>query len=164
MTTAKLVSDATDNQGPIRAVLVEDHPVVRCGLKALIDNQEDMAVVGEAESGGSALELLKHISCDVIVADLSLGDINGIEMIRRVRNSDIETPILIVSMHEEELYAERALKAGARGYFMKTAPPAELPQWHSASGTQRSCTESRSTRPTSTTRCPRWPFRRPLAL
>ena len=126
MTTAKLVSDTTDNQGPIRAVLVEDHPVVRCGLKALIDNQEDMTVVGEAESGGSALELLKHISCDVIVADLSLGDINGIEMIRRVRNSDIETRILIVSMHEEELYAERALKAGARGYFMKTAPPAEL--------------------------------------
>ena len=114
MTTAKPVSDTTDNQGPIRAVLVEDHPVVRCGLKALIDNQEDMTVVGEAESGGSALELLNSISCDVIVADLSLGDINGIEMIRRVRNSDIETPILIVSMHEEELYAERTQGRSAR--------------------------------------------------
>ena len=163
MTTAKPVSDTTDNQGPIRAVLVEDHPVVRCGLKALIDNQEDMTVVGEAESGGSALELLNSISCDVIVADLSLGDINGIEMIRRVRNSDIETPILIVSMHEEELYAERALKAGARGYFMKTAS-CGTSQWHSASGTQRSCPESRPAGPTTTTRRPRRPFRRSFTL
>jgi len=110
----------------IRAVLVEDHPVVRCGLKSLIDNQDDMEVIGEASSGMDALTLLSNHDCDVIVADLSLGDINGIEMIRRLKSENIETPILILSMHEEELYAERALKAGAKGYFMKTAPPEQL--------------------------------------
>jgi DNA-binding NarL/FixJ family response regulator len=70
----------------IRAVLVEDHPVVRCGLKTLINNQDDMEVIGEASSGMDALTLLSNYSCDVIVADLSLGDINGIEMIRRLKS------------------------------------------------------------------------------
>ena len=73
-----------------------------------------MEVIGEASSGMDALTLLSNHDCDVIVADLSLGDINGIEMIRRLKSEHIDTPILILSMHEEELYAERALKAGPR--------------------------------------------------
>ena len=116
----------TDSSSTIRAVVIEDHPVVRCGLKALINEQDDMSVIGEAASGARAVELLSTMTCDVIIADLSLGDINGIELIRRLRDNETHTPILILSMHEEELYAERALKAGAQGYFMKTAPPDEL--------------------------------------
>ncbi len=104
---------------PIRILIVDDHPIVRQGLIDLLGRQEDFKVTGEAENAQDALELLRSKEFDVAILDLSLPGLSGIELIRQVRNEYEELPIIVLSMHEEQFYAERALRAGARAYVMK---------------------------------------------
>ncbi len=101
--------------------LVDDHPIVRQGLIKLIDQEEGLEVCGEAGSVSEALEALKTLGPDVILVDISLEDSNGLELIKLVDDLGLQIPMLVLSMHDEALYAEHALRAGASGYVMKQA-------------------------------------------
>ena len=102
-----------------KVMLVDDHPIVRHGLKQLIDQEDDLVVVAEAGDADTALGEVNSKEPDVIIVDIHLGGTNGIDLIKNVRTQIGDLPILVISLHEESLFAERALKAGANGYIMK---------------------------------------------
>ena len=99
--------------------LVDDHPLVREWLTNLINEQPDLTVCGEAESSPQALQAIEQIKPDVAVVDIALRDSSGIELIKDLKQTCPNVMVLVLSMHEESHYAERALRAGARGYIMK---------------------------------------------
>ncbi|GAC1626831.1 MAG: response regulator transcription factor [Nevskia sp.] len=110
----------------IRILLVDDHPIVREGYRALLERQPDLRVTGEAADGAEAYESLKGALPDVIVMDLSLPGAGGIDTIRRIRQRWPAAVILAFSMHRSALFARQALQAGARGYVTKSSPPEAL--------------------------------------
>ncbi|SRR5882724_4712767 len=99
--------------------LVDDHPLVREWLTNLINQQPDLSVCGEAESAPHAIQAITAKKPDVVIVDISLKDSSGIELIKDLKQSHPEGAVLVLSMHDESHYAERALRAGARGYVMK---------------------------------------------
>jgi DNA-binding NarL/FixJ family response regulator len=102
-----------------RVFLVDDHPIVRMGLAQLINQEAGFTVCGEAENIEKAvIGIAEHIP-DIIIIDLSLGEGNGLELIKSLRDTNPEVKMLVLSIHDEEVYAERALRAGAGGYIMK---------------------------------------------
>ena len=103
----------------LKILIVDDHPMMREGLAQLIGQQSDCEVSGEAESAHQAMDLIAKSKPDLVLADITLPDKNGLEFIKDVHAMYTGTPILVISMHDESLYAERALRAGARGYIMK---------------------------------------------
>jgi DNA-binding NarL/FixJ family response regulator len=103
-----------------RIFILEDHPVMRRGYRNLINGEMDIEVCGEAETAMEALELIPAAAPDLVIADISLEGMNGIQFIKRLQSERPGLDVLVVSMHEESLYAERALQAGAVGYLMKT--------------------------------------------
>ncbi len=110
----------SESRKPKRKVfLVDDHPLVREWLTNLINQQADLAVCGEAESAPQAMAAIAAAKPDVAVVDLSLKDSSGIELIKSLKQCHPNVAVLVLSMHDESLYAERALRAGARGYIMK---------------------------------------------
>lgn len=112
----------------IRIVLVDDHPVVRAGLRALIEGREDLSVVGEADGLESAVSLVRATSPDVVLMDLSLGDHQpgGARATAALRALDEPPEVLVLTTYDTESDILRALEAGARGYLLKDAPPDEL--------------------------------------
>lgn len=106
-----------------RIYLVDDHPLVREGLANLIDRQADLNVCGQAETGAAAYEAIAQLKPDLAVVDLSLEGSSGLDLIKQLQALPAPPPVLVLSMHDEELYAERALRAGARGYVMKRSAP-----------------------------------------
>ncbi len=102
-----------------RVLIVDDHPILRKGLSLLINSEPDLTVVGEADNAQRALEMIDSHKPDLLIVDISLPGIDGIELIKTVKLSHRDLPSLVVSMHDESLFAERALRAGARGYIMK---------------------------------------------
>ena len=108
-----------DSSAPVRILIVDDHPIVRLGIRQMIATERQLTICGEAESAGAALELVKTSKPDLAIVDLSLEDGSGLELIRSLREASPDTRVLVLSMHDEALFAERALRAGARGYIMK---------------------------------------------
>ncbi len=104
-----------------RILLVDDHPFMRAGLAQLIDRQSDMMVCGEAGDPAAAIALLAKIPVDLVITDITMPGRGGLELIKDLQASHPQLPILVVSMHDEVIYAERVLRAGARGYVMKEA-------------------------------------------
>jgi DNA-binding NarL/FixJ family response regulator len=102
-----------------RVFLVDDHPIVRQGLTLLINQEPDLIVCGEAEAAWPVPAALAALSPDVLVLDISLNGPDGLDLLKSIRATDTSLPILVLSMHDESLYAERALRAGANGYIMK---------------------------------------------
>ena len=102
-----------------RVFIVDDHPIVRQGLTALINTEVDLAVCGDAEDSGSALRRIEEIKPDLAVIDISLNGPDGLDLLKSIRTREANLPVLILSMLDESLYAERALHAGANGYIMK---------------------------------------------
>ncbi len=102
-----------------RVLIVDDHPIVRQGLAQLLEQEEDLTVCGEASSARSALEAIERLEPNIVIVDILLKDVNGIELIKMIKSQFGKMPILVMSMHDESLYAERSLRAGARGYIMK---------------------------------------------
>ena len=100
-------------------MIVEDHSIVRMGLCMLISQLDDMIVCKEADSGDKALDYLKRDKADVIIVDISLNDMSGIDLIKYIRRTDQKVPVLVLSVFDETFYAERAFAAGATGYIMK---------------------------------------------
>ena len=102
-----------------KVIIVDDHPIVREGLERLLSRHNDLVVCGQAEDGPQALELLSSTGPDLAIVDISLASGNGLDLVRQMREIDSGIRILVSSMHDETLYAERALRAGARGYINK---------------------------------------------
>src|ERR1700723_2610634 len=99
--------------------VVDDHPIVRQGLTLLINQESALAVCGEAEEMHSALSATLAVRPDILIVDISLNGPDGLELLKNIRISSPRLPVLILSMHDESIYAERALRAGANGYIMK---------------------------------------------
>ena len=102
-----------------RIVIVDDHPLFRNGLEQLIQSDSAFAVCGEANNASEAMDVIRKLNPDLAIVDLSLPGANGIELIKNIRAEFPKLPILVLSMHDESLYALRALRAGAEGYVMK---------------------------------------------
>jgi two-component system, NarL family, response regulator NreC len=108
-----------NEQQKARIMIVDDHPIVRHGIALLLNGQTDMEVVAEAEEAESAVRQLRDQTFDLLVVDISMPGLSGLDLIRRIKTKDTQIPILVLSMHDESVYAERALAAGARGFLMK---------------------------------------------
>jgi DNA-binding NarL/FixJ family response regulator len=126
VTPAPAATDKSSDKQKHRIILVEDHPIVRQGLAQLINLQPGLTVIGEAESAAKALELIRANKPDLVILDVSLPKTNGLELIKQVKAEKPNLPMLVISMHDEMLYAERALRAGARGYVMKKEPSEKM--------------------------------------
>jgi DNA-binding NarL/FixJ family response regulator len=109
-----------------RVLLVDDHPIVRQGLRRLIEQEEDLLVCGEAETAHDARAAIKELNPDVVIVDISLKQGDGIELVRDTRAHHPALALLVLSMHDEMIYAERMLSAGANGYIMKQAASDQL--------------------------------------
>ncbi|MDB6111383.1 MAG: two component transcriptional regulator, LuxR family [Pedosphaera sp.] len=105
-----------------RIFLVDDHTMFREGLRQLIDREPDFTVCGDAADAAEALRTIREAKPDLVIADLSLAGASGIDLIKAIKEQHEDLPVLVVSMHDELLYAERALRAGAMGYVMKQEP------------------------------------------
>lgn len=102
-----------------RVLLVDDHPIVRQGLALLIDREADLSVCGEAEGAHSAFHAIATLRPDIVVLDISLSGPDGLDVLKEIRMKSASLPVLILSMHDESIYAERSMRAGANGYIMK---------------------------------------------
>jgi DNA-binding NarL/FixJ family response regulator len=122
------LDDKAQEAGPIRILVVDDHPVVRHGLAMALGRHADLTVCGEAGDFPQALKAMETCRPDLVLIDLDLEGASGLDLIRAARESHPGIPILVLSMHDEDLYAERALRAGARGYLMKSADPEAVAQ------------------------------------
>ncbi len=116
MATAKQ-SQVKDNRA--RILLVDDHAVVRFGMAQLINREKDLVVCGEEEDAANALSAIGKLKPDLVIADISLKDSSGLELMRNIKASHAGLPVLVVSTHDESIYAEIAFRAGALGYLMK---------------------------------------------
>ncbi len=113
---------------PIRIVLADDHTILRNGLRLLLERHPDLSVVGEAANGREAVEVATRESPHVVVMDISMPILNGIEAARRITSELPRTAVIVLSVHSDEAYILRALKAGARGYLLKDSAEADLIQ------------------------------------
>lgn len=110
----------------IEVLLVDDHELVRAGLKRIIDEQDDMCVVAEASNGSAALDCVRKYNPSVVVMDLAMPLMDGLDATKQIKNLNLDIPILILTVYSEEQYGMRILRAGAKGYLMKQAAPEEL--------------------------------------
>jgi DNA-binding NarL/FixJ family response regulator len=110
----------------IRVIVVDDHHLVRQGLEAIMERARDIELVGSAEDGQRALELIEKTPPDVVVADIAMPRLNGIQMIRHIRKLGVTTRVVILSMYSDETLVRQALKYGAYGYLLKTSVTEEL--------------------------------------
>ena len=114
--------DRKDRKGKRRVFIVDDHPAVQEGLATVVNQQRDLEICGAAGSAREAMERIAGLKPDLVIIDLSLQDGNGLELIKDLHARDHKLPLLVLSMHDEALYAERVLHAGAGGYVMKKEP------------------------------------------
>ena len=110
----------------IRILLVDDHTVMRSGLKLLLEREPDFLVIGEAADGRAAIQLTEAISPDVVVMDIAMPVLNGIEAAARITSSKPKTAVIVLSMHSDESYVLRALKSGVKGYLLKDSAESDL--------------------------------------
>ncbi len=114
-----MTKDRLKTKEKYRLMIVDDHPIMRSGLSQLIGDEDDLEVCGEAGGVNEALKVLEEVNPDLAIVDISLKDGNGIELIEQIRTRNSTVRILVSSMHDEYLYTDRALRAGAQGYINK---------------------------------------------
>ncbi|TFH36695.1 MAG: response regulator transcription factor [Dehalococcoidia bacterium] len=112
--------------GNVRLLIADDHAVVRQGIRQILSDAPEMQIVAEASTGLEALELVRNERVDVVILDLSMPGLSGMETVKRIRQDCPNVPILVLSMHSEEQYAVRAIRSGAAGYLTKDSAPEEL--------------------------------------
>jgi DNA-binding NarL/FixJ family response regulator len=111
---------------PVRVLIADDHPLIRSGLRALLEREDEFQVVGEASDGYEAIELATHLKPDVAMLDVGMPRLNGIDAAQHISERTQRVRIILVSMHSDEAYVLRALKSGARGYLLKASPEADV--------------------------------------
>jgi len=116
----------SDGRKPIRILLADDHAVVRQGFRLILAQHPDMEVVGEASNGREALALAHQLKPDVVVIDIAMPELNGVEATRLIRQECPECSVLVLSMHKDAPYVRETLRAGAKGYLLKDAIDGEL--------------------------------------
>lgn len=114
------------SKSPIRVLIADDHAIVREGLKQILAATKDIVVANEAKNGVEAVKLAREGDCQIVLMDISMPDRNGIEVLKQIKKEMPQLEILMLSMHREDLYAIRSLKAGAAGYLNKQSAPNEL--------------------------------------
>jgi len=124
MSVPSSVSDPGGNV--IRVLVADDHPLIRSGLKQILAQEPDVAVLGEAEDSEQLLERIEEQVWDVVLLDITMPGRGGLDALREIRRRKPGLPVLVLSMHAEEQFAVRAIKAGASGYLSKTDPPIEI--------------------------------------
>ncbi len=110
----------------IEIIIADDHPIVLKGLKEILSEEPDMKIIGEGQNAQQVLELVRQHRCDIVVLDITMPGRNGLEVLRDLKQEQPRLPVLILSMHSEEQYGIRALKAGAAGYLTKESAPDKL--------------------------------------
>jgi len=110
----------------IRVLIADDHAIVREGLRQLLNGQTDMEVAGEAEDGRQALEKVKSLHPDVILLDIAMPHLSGLEVISLIREAAPETQVVVLSMHSKETYVQQVLSSGALGYVLKASPSTDI--------------------------------------
>jgi DNA-binding NarL/FixJ family response regulator len=120
------MQDASSSTAMIRVLLADDHEILRQGLKMLLSLQPEMQVVGEARTGREAVAMTQELKPDVVVMDISMPDMDGLEACYLIRNQQPATQVLMLTMHESEEYFLQALRMGAAGYLVKKAAPTDL--------------------------------------
>ena len=110
----------------INVLIADDHTLIRKGLKQILDDTADMRVTGEAETGMQAIQMAQKAPFDMILLDISLPDKNGIDVLKQLKLINPDVPVLMLSMHAEDQYAVRSMKAGAAGYLNKQSAPSQL--------------------------------------
>lgn len=120
------MTDTHTAKGTTTILVVDDHPILRQGLTQLINQEVDLRVCGEADEEHTAIEAIAALKPDMVIVDIALKDTSGIELIKKIRVGNERLPILVLSMHDESLYTERALRAGANGYIMKQEAPDQI--------------------------------------
>ncbi len=123
---ASRMQGKTDPSEKRRIIIVDDHPIVRQGLAQLINQEDDLYVCGQAEDAHQAVRGIRELNPDLVIVDVSLRTTSGIELIKDIKVQFPSLPVLTLSMHDEAIYAERALRAGARGYIMKQEATEEV--------------------------------------
>ena len=116
----------TPDRPPVHVLVVDDHPIVRQGIERLFESEPDLEVVASVDSADDALQAIDRHEIDVVTLDIGLRGGSGLDLIGQIRTRRPDLPILVLSMHQERSYAERVLRAGAQGYLMKQADPAEI--------------------------------------
>jgi DNA-binding NarL/FixJ family response regulator len=114
-----MLTDPESGATKRRVFIIDDHPIVRQGLALFINRELDLAVCGDAEEANAALRLIGELKPDLVMLDISLNGPDGLDLLKAIRTRDPNLPVLILSMMDEALYAERGLRAGANGYIMK---------------------------------------------
>ena len=110
----------------IKVLIADDHALIRKGLKQLLDDTEELRVTGEADTGVEAFRMAQTGAFDVVLLDISMPDKHGIDVLKQIKDNQPQLPVLMLSMHPEEQYALRSMKAGAAGYLNKQSAPAQL--------------------------------------
>jgi DNA-binding NarL/FixJ family response regulator len=111
-----------------RVLIVDDHPIFRAGLTGLVNLESELTVCGEAHDAAQAMQALEKLKPDLVLLDMSLPGKSGLELLKDIRALAPQTPVLIISMHDETLFAERVIRAGGRGYIMKQEGPEKIVQ------------------------------------
>lgn len=111
---------------PINVLLVDDHAVLRDGLSNIISLEEDMEVVGQASSGAEALKMIEELQPDVVLMDINMPGMSGVEAIRRIRAKDQKVAVLVLTMFDRDEYLYESIRAGATGYLLKDAPSSDV--------------------------------------
>ncbi len=112
----------------VNVIIADDHPIVRQGLKQILSEEPDFAAFGEAQNSHEVLELIRKQDWDIVVLDITMPGRGGLDVLREIRHERPKLPVLILSIHPEDQYAVRALKAGASGYLTKESAPKDLVQ------------------------------------
>jgi two-component system invasion response regulator UvrY len=110
----------------IKILIADDHPIVRCGLRQILETEANLQVAGEAEDARQVLKLVQQRPCDIVILDISMPGMDGIEILKEIKRLRPQLPILILSMHPEAQYAIRCIRAGASGYLTKDSVPEML--------------------------------------
>lgn len=125
-TSRERIGDGMGEPTRIRILTVDDHPLLREGINTLINNQPDMCIVGEASSGREAIECFRALRPDIILLDVRMPDMNGIDALVAIRSEFPDARIIMLTTSEGDVEIQRALRAGARGYILKSMPPKDL--------------------------------------
>jgi DNA-binding NarL/FixJ family response regulator len=121
------IVEAHESMDPRKKILiVDDHPVFRQGLAQVVDSEEDFFVCGQAGTAAAAMDAIRELDPDLVLVDITLPGKNGLELLKEVRNTNSKAKVLVISMHDEALYASRVLQAGGDGYIMKQEDPGEI--------------------------------------